>query len=346
MRFFLTLLISFQMISASLAVELGEKKSFSGKKHLFSTLARSEAQSFEGLLRSELKKAKTEGVLYSNKKYNPIFREISRGSWIYQADGNKVSFTTADIYKGQMVVNGKVLKFKGVPLAELEKQAEKLFVKKTSFLEKLYYNTFGIQEASACELVCAAVIVVVVVAIVGKAVFELMIKPEKMVKRLNEMKKKLDNDAMMCEEAGSDYNKYSSTFSLASSIGERSAMGSMSEPSEAMEYAIKKQLESGSRKNEDCFQIMNEIGKKVDIDIPIPSQRQIQMRELAGARLQNEEVDVANAAFNLCSSFNRLGACMENFVAAHVNDSDIDNFKDKAEDNYYRYERKSKASRQ
>ncbi len=346
MRFFLTVLISLQLMTSSFASELGEKKSFSTSKHLYSTIAQVDAVHFEQALRKEIKRTRQEGFTYLNKKFNPTFKETTPGHWEYQAQGNTITFSSTDIYQGQILINNQVLKFRGIPLSELEKKAEKLLVTKTTLLEKVFYNTFGIQEAQACELVCAAVIVVIVAAVIGTAVYELMIKPEKMVKRLNEMKNKLENDANMCEEAGNDQSKYMQTFDLTNSIGNRSALGSMNSSTEALEYSIKKQLESGNRNNEDCYQIMHEIGKKVDLDIPVPSARQITMRELAGGRLQNEKVDVANAAFNLCESYNKLGSCIENFVSAHVNDSDINTFKDSATPSHYRYQKSLRGSRQ
>lgn len=340
MRFFITLMISFQLMASSIAADLGEKKPFTAHRHLYSTMSAVEARDFEETLRKEILRTQKEGFTYLKQTYKPTFKETEPGKWEYKAQGNFISFTSADIYQGQILINGKPLKFKGVPLSDLEKKAEKLLVTKTSFLEKVFKNTLGIEEAQACELICAAVVVVIVAAVIGTAVYQLMVKPEKIVKRLNEMKKKLETDANTCEEAGNDQSKYMQTFDLANSIGNRSALGSVSSSSEALEYAIKKQLESGNRNNEDCYQIMHEVGKKVDVEIPIPSQRQIQMRELAGARLQNEKVDVANAAFNLCESYNKLGSCMENFVSAHVNDSDINTFKESATPSHWRYQRR------
>lgn len=346
MRAFLTFMISLQLVTSSFAAGLGEKKSFSTSKHLFSTMAQVDARHFEQILRKEIKRTRKEGFTYLKQNYKPSFKETKPGHWQYQAQGNTISFSSSDLYEGQVLVNNKVLKFRDVSLTDLEKKAEKLLVTKTTFLEKVFYNTVGIQEAEACELVCAAVIVVIAAAVIGTAVYELMIKPEKMVERINEMKTKLESDANMCEEAGNDQSKYMQTFVLTNSIADRSALGSMNSTSEALEYSIKKQLEEGNRNNEDCYQIMHEIGEKVDLEIPVPSQRQIQMRELTGARLQNEKVDVANAAFNLCESYNKLGSCIENFVAAHVNDSDINTFKDSATPSHYRYQRRTQGSRQ
>lgn len=340
MRFFLTFMISFQLMASSQASELGEKKPFTVSRHLYSVMSFFESRDFEATLRKEILRTEKEGFTYLQQIYKPTFKETQTGQWEYRAQGNTISFSSEDIFQGQILINGKALSFKDVPLNELERRAEKLLVTKTSFLEKVLYQTIGIDKAQACELVCAAVIVVIVAAVIGTAVYQLMVKPEKIVKRLNEMKKKLERDANTCEEAGNDQSKYMQTFDLANSIGNRSALGSVTSSSEALEYSIKKQLESGNRNNDDCYQIMHEVGKKVDVNIPVPSQRQIQMREIAGTRLQNEKVDVANAAFNLCESYNKLGSCMENFVSAHVNDSDINTFKESATPSHYRYQRR------
>lgn len=354
MRLLLALIISFQFVSAPIAAELGESKPFTVRDHLLVTMAKSEARDFEAITRKLLDQVSKEGLksitddqsILSKGDIRPVFKEKSPGSWEYKTQGNKIAFNLADLQIGQMHINGKVLKFKDVPLAQLEKNAEKLLVlNKTSMIELIFNKTLGIESAEACELICAAVILVVVVAVIGKVVYELMIKPEKMVKRLQEMKSKLDQDAIACNEAKNDEAKYNKTFALANNVANRSAVSSAKSPADALEYALKKQLEEG-RKNEDCFQIMNEVGKKVKVDIPIPNQRQIDRRELLGAGLQNEKVDVATAAFNLCSSYNQLGSCMENFVAAHVNDSDINTFKDIATPNHNRYQRNSGTGRQ
>lgn len=353
MRFILALIISFQFVSAPVAAELGENKPFTVREHLMRTMARSEAQDFESSTRLLLEQVSKEGVksftqdpmILSKGNLKPIFKEKSPGSWEYKTQGHKISFTLLDLKMGQMLVNGKVLTFKNVPFNVLEKNAEKLMAfKKTSMVELIFNKTFGIENAEACELVCAAVVIVFVVAIVGIALNELMFKPEKMVKRLQEMKNKLDKDAKACNEAKTDSANYDKTFSLASSISDKAAYSSTS-PSEALEYALKKQLEAG-RKNEDCYQIMHEVGKKVDLKIPVPTEKQIQRRELLGSGLANEKVDVASAAFALCSSYNDLGSCMENFVAAHVNDSDISSFKDQATQSHWRYQKKAGVGRQ
>ena len=346
MRILINFVIIMQLISASFAHDLGEQKPFAPKRHLLSTISATEARAFEETLRSQIDLTTKNGFVYKGTTYRPSFKETSPGSWSYLAQGNKISFTGLDIFQGQIYINDKALTFKGMPLEELEQKAEKLLIKKTSLLRRIYLNSIGIQEAEACELICGAVVVVLAAAIIGTAVYQLMVKPEKVVKRLNEMKDKLDKDASTCEESRNDRDKYEKTFSLANSISDRSAIGSVTSTSEAIEYAMKKQLEIGDRKNEDCFKIMNEVGKKLDINIPVPSDRQIQMRELMGAKLQNEKVDVANSAFNLCQSYNRLGSCMDKFVAAHVNDSDISTFKETAEPSHWRYQKRMQGSQQ
>lgn len=340
MRFLLSLFISFSIVTAPFAAEVGEKRPFTVKDHLLTQLTKEEAKDFEKTLREELAKARHHGVDIFGRRNRPRYVETKKGHWESKSEGHKVSFSSTDIYEGRILINGAPLMFRDVPLETLQTEAEKLLKKKSSYLR------FMIDDAYACELVCGAVILVLAAAVVGSALYQLMIKPEKMVKRLQDMKKRLDSDANSCEESKSDPLKYDQTFALASSLSDRTALNSVSSPSTALEFAIKNQLSNGDRKNEDCFQIMNEVGKKVKLDIPIPTQRQIQMRELSGGTLTNDKVDVANAAFNLCSSYNKLGSCMEGFVAAHVNDSGVSTFKDSAEFNHYKYQRKAGASRQ
>lgn len=364
MKLFISLLISFHIISAPVfAAEVGEKQSVSVRKLLDQSMAASEAADFDATTRELLERSSKDGVqslladlkpgdkgaiegFIKNENLKPKFTEKSPGVWEYKTQGHVISFSLLDLHQGQMKINGKIFNYKKITMADLPAAAEKaLALKKTSMVEMIFKNTLGIQDAQACELVCAAVIFVVAVAIIGTAVYELMVKPKKMVKRLQEMKKKLDQDAKTCEAARDDSGQYEKTFSLASHIADRAAYNSTSS-SDALEYAIQKQLAAGGRKNEDCYQIMNEIGKKVKIDIPVPTERQIERRELLGTGNMNEEVDVANAAFNLCSSYNQLGSCMERFVAAHVNDSDINTFKDQATPSHYRYQKKAGAAAQ
>jgi hypothetical protein len=40
-------------------------------------------------------------------------------------------------------------------------------------------------------------------------------------------------------------------------------------------------------------------------------------------------------------SYNKLAGCMEQFIASHVNDSDITSFKEEARRSHYQYQRKA-----
>lgn len=357
MRFLLALIISFQFVSAPVvAAELGEAQPFTVRNHLINSMAKAETREFESNARLLIEQASTEGIkglttdeyVLSRINAKPVFVEKTPGSWEFKADGHKITFTLLDLYQGQMNLNGKVLKYKNVPYSVLEKNAEKILsTKKVSFLKIMFDKTIGIESADAA--IFLILVAVFAVAIIGVALNELMFKPAKMVKRLKELKAKLDKDAVACNEAKNDSTKYDQTFSLASSISDKSAYSSTS-PADAMEFALKKQLDGSERKNQDCFQIMHEVGKKVNLDIKVPTAQQISRREnleAAGSEsLKNEEFDVASAAFNLCSSYNQLGSCMENFVAAHVNDSDISSFKDQATQSHWRYQKKAGVGRQ
>lgn len=350
MRLSLSLLIVFQLIAVPAGADVGEKKPFKVSQHLWSTMAKVDAEEFEASLRTKLEEVAKKGVeqvtttvapadlkkIGTLKTLKPLFKEVSRGKWEYHSDGNVISFSVIDIYEGRLLINGIPLDFTNKTFDQLESGAQKLLSKKTTLLRKLIDESFSIKNAQACELVCASVVVVFVVAMLGTAVYQMFIKPERMVRRLNEMKKKLDSDAQMCEESRTDSSQYSKTFALAESISERTSLNSFGSANDAMEYAIKRRHEM--IRNEDCFQIMNEVGKKLKVDIPIPTDRQILRRELTGAGLQNEAVDLGSAAIKLCDSYNRLGSCMNMFLQAHVNDEGFGSIKD-VEPNHSRYRR-------
>lgn len=359
MRFLLALIISFQFVAGPVtASELGETKPFTVKDHLINSMAKAEAKDFEEHARLLVEKVSKEGVksiatdeyALSRANRKPVFVEKTPGSWELKSEGHKLSFTLNDLHQGQMLLDGKILKFKGVSLPMLEKDAEKILEgKKVSFLNILFNKTIGIESAEA--LVPLLIIVgILAVALIGAALQTWMLGPKKIVQRLNELKAKLDSDAVACNEAKNDSSKYDQTFSLASNISSKSSTNSTS-AADAMELALKEQMQRGNRNNQDCFQIMHDLGKRARIDIPMMSPQEVSRRENAaavgiGAGIGSDPYNVGNAAFNLCSSYNQLGSCMENFVAAHVNDSGIDSFKEQATQSHWRYQRKAGVGRQ
>lgn len=356
MRFLLAVIISFQFISAPVAAELGEKKPFTSKEHLLSQLAFHEASEFETLLREQLQSLSVKGSeattasaseeekgLFKklNKDIRPVFIEKRKGYWETTVKGQKISFTSADIYEGNLFINGNVFKFKDVPMSGLEQEVEKKLQTKTSLIQKIFQESLGIQSAHADFGVSILIIAAVVglVAFLAKMIWENMNNPKKLVKQFTEMKNKLESDANSCENAQSDPSAYMDTFNLTNSVSSQSPEAKIKTPSEALTVAVRTGLERSNRKSEDCFQIMSDAGNKANLKIPIPNSNQIERRAALGSTGKNEEFSVMDAAFNLCDSYNKLTSCMGKFVAAHVNDSGISSFKEKARADQYEYKK-------
>lgn len=69
------------------------------------------------------------------------------------------------------------------------------------------------------------------------------------------------------------------------------------------------------------------------------------MESGAGSKLKSK-TDTKGALYNMCLNYNKLAGCMEQFIASHVNDSDITSFKEAARRSHLQYQRSSGASGQ
>ena len=83
------------------------------------------------------------------------------------------------------------------------------------------------------------------------------------------------------------------------------------------------------------------VGKKIGIDIPMVSDQAISNMEMGVGFKINSSTDTKGALYNMCMSYNKLAGCMEQFIASHVNDSDITSFKEEARRSHYQYQRKA-----
>lgn len=84
------------------------------------------------------------------------------------------------------------------------------------------------------------------------------------------------------------------------------------------------------------------VGKKIGIDIPMLSDQAISRMEILGGDYKAvSATDTKGALYNMCMSYNKLAGCMEQFIASHVNDSDISSFKEEARRSHYQYQRKA-----
>ncbi len=337
----MTFILCFSLIVTPAMAEVGEVGIFTPRVYLKNAVAVNEVENFQNSMKtlmSDLSQKGAESIVdqmgekLSGSEKRMIltliakscmkrfsFNEVSAGSWQYKSGSHKIAFTLMDLHNKILTINGKSFDFRKISYEDLEKALSHYeTTKSTSLIRKMFDNTFGMESAHAMGPF-AVVVAIVAVVILGVAMYELKFKPERMVKRLNELQQKINEDATNCQEAGTDDAKYQKTVNLASSINERSAYNSNS-PAAALQLALKTQLDAGNRNDEDCYRIMHDAGNRLGAEIPIPSDSQIQRHE-GGIAPINPRADVAGAAIALCRSYNALGSCLSQFVGAQVNDS-------------------------
>lgn len=371
MRTLIALLLSFQFTTAPVAAELGEHKPYNPSKRLVDLMSHEEAKGFlasveaqvESLMKvgakeymrsapslSKEDKQQVENLIASAKGNRiPLFAEKTKGHWVASFDGRKVSFSLADIYKKQIMVDGKVVSFKDASIAQIQERITDALSNKKTTLFKTIYGQIFISDAYA-EPISGAILVIIaaVVAAVlgGLAWYNWKHKPEKAVEALNEVSKKLEADAASCDAAKTNNQDYNKTFDLASEVGGRTELNSLTSTDNALRYLIKEQIVSGERQSADCFDMSHLVGKKIGIDIPMLSDRAIASMESGAGFKLNSKTDTKGALYNMCLNYNKLAGCMEQFIASHVNDSDISSFKEEARRSHFQYQRSSGASGQ
>lgn len=371
MRAILALVLSFHFINTSSARELGERAPYSPTTHLLQLLSQQEALTFQSIAEAEVSKFRQQGIsTYTSQlthlspedqqslksvvaqvrgKKLPAITEKTKGQWVVDTKHGTLVFTYVDLFKRQVQLNGEVVSFKNLSIAQLQALiTEKLQPKKVSWLD-VVGSQLGVSAAQAEPV--SGVIAVVIVAVVGmvlagSAWYQWSYKPEKAVKNMNEVSKKLDADAEACESAKVDAASYDRTFDVASEVSERSRLNSMTSTERALQFVIKEQITSGERKATDCYNAIHEAGKKMGLDVPLVTENQLARRELMSGAKMNQATDTKSALFGICDSYNRLAACMEQFVQSHVNDGEIGNFKDDAVRSHRTYQRRSEAQGQ
>ena len=367
MRTLFAMLLTFQFVTAPVAAELGEHQPYSPAKRLVDLMSHEEAKGFLATVEAQVDslmkvgakeymrsashltkedKQQVEAIIASAKGNRiPLFTEKSKGYWVASFDGRKVSFTLADIYKQQIMVEGKVISFKDASVAQIKDRiTEALGSKKTTMLQMIYGQIF-VSDAYA-EPISGTILVIIaaVVAAVlgGLAWYHWKHKPEKAVQALKEVTRKLEADAASCDAAKTNSGNYNKTFDLASEVGDRTELNSLTSTDNALRYLIKEQIVSGERQNADCFDMAHLVGKKIGIDIPMLSDQALSRMEILGGDYKAvSATDTKGALYNMCMSYNKLAGCMEQFIASHVNDSDITSFKEEARRSHYQYQRKA-----
>lgn len=373
MKILLALIISFQFVAAPFAAELGEKGETTMKVVMVEKLSGVVANDFETRVRSSLKDFHKDGaekfiktnkiiiegedkkILHDMKKdfkRMPQFVEVKRGVWQAEVNKHKVSFSLADLYQDTIHINGVAFNFKDKSLMEIYKGIEGLVpVEKTTWYKTLLNNTLLIQEAEAALFIPALLLLagVVFVAVwIKKAYNKHIVKPKEAAAKFNSLVGDLNAQANQCESAGNDSDAYYATFKNASDIGNSSKLKSMTSPSEALQLMIKGQVENGNFNSEECFGSLAKAGEKLGMAVPdVNSEMFKKRREIlaSGIGFVNPESNT-DALIGLCSAYNRLASCMNRFVGAHVNGSEIEEFKDKANESFYEYKSSGGATKQ
>ncbi len=365
MRTLLVVLISFQMISGPVAAELGESKELSLKQVTIEELAKESSSAFSKDVRIELEKIEKMGLqTYVQKsenlkdedkkliaseikhlkasKINP-FKESSRGQWEIKVGPHLLTYSLTDIYLQQLVINGEIFSYKGKTLAQSKLEILQILNKKkaTSSIEALV--NFHLPSAYAMEPISAVVIVALVAIVLGTTVYYAHFKPRKTVEKIKATAQQLKARADTCENAASTRENYDSTYQFATNISERTLLNSATSAENALQLHLKKQLEgSGAQANgsSTCGQAVGDALRSIGIDAPGATEleRSQNRREAMGRPLEaDSETDINGAMMGLCSTYNRLQGCMDQFVRAHTNDGGIGNFKDDELYNYTRY---------
>lgn len=364
MRIIFSSIILIQMSVSSIAAEVGQIKEFSAKDTLIKTMVKVEAEEFYKIVKSNIDKANAEGtakfiegsptlspeeketfkkLIDKSEAKRPNLYEVSPGVWQAKYKKYTVSISIEDLYEGKLKINGQVFNFKDIPASELETNILDFAIalERTSFWRVLINRTIGIESAEAAIFVHAMAVVAAVA--LGYALYKWKYQPEQTVTKLNEIKNKLAAESAACEEAGSNSQKYTQTYQLASSIGDQSVMSSTS-PQNALEHLIQKHISNGE--GEDCYQTMHSAGKKLKVDIPLLTPGQKQQAEIDGIGSKvNKKTDKVGALYEMCSAYDRLTSCMSGFVQTHINNSDVKGFKDKAKESFEQYQRKGSGPR-
>ncbi|HXH73795.1 MAG TPA: hypothetical protein VNJ08_02450 [Bacteriovoracaceae bacterium] len=362
MKFLLSLFISFQFMTASLAAELGQNKDLDLSTYLSRQLATAVAEDFESKVRSGLEEIQTKGLnkfisqhrlplmkgdnaLIKNHKVKETFVELKKGFWEAKVSGQTLSFSLSDLYNDTINVNGMPLNFKGKNLTQIQNDLAQMDQPKTS-----WFKNFFISEAEAGFPVGAVIIVaaLIFVAVYTKHLYNKHVtKPRETALKFKQLTRDLYAQASVCENAGSSDEAYSSTYKSASDIGNSTQLKALTSPSDSLMLMIKTQIEQGNFNAEECFTSLQEDGEKLKLSVPdVKSQRFKQRRKLLSdpdIRYPSND-DSTDTLITLCNAYNRLSSCMGKFVGAHINGSDINNFEDRASKNFYQYQ--SRASKQ
>lgn len=346
MKFIFGLVLTFQFINSPVQAQMGEKPTFNHLKHATDVLTSHQASAFTDAAEIMMDELKIEGASKflqsanytseSEKKSvmailkktgtgtTPVFKRNKADEWVMQVYDHKISMSIVDLYKRQIVINGKTLSYANESIESFEKRVRaELTPTKTTMLKQLWQQV-AIPEAQAMEPISAVVIAVVAIAILGTALYYIHYKPKAAVARLVESSLDLKSKADACEGAGQNRQNYESTHSLAGSIASRSTLNSLTDTQLVLQNELRKNL-AASNESVDCEQSVRSAADQIGIDVPSAQMLATarQRREARQSVLGPEsETDVTGALFQMCGEYQRLSNCMSQFVSHHVDNGE------------------------
>jgi hypothetical protein len=307
MKFILSLLISFQFISAPvIAAEVGEAKSFSSREYLKNALAEQAAKDFEATVRDAVQMAESgrtntfmkeqlntyskadqetlKGWLAQSPVAEMKFKETSPGIWKGKLGKHIISFSLIDLHEEKIRIDNKTILMKGLTLAQLETKISDIIQPKTTFLNTIMNQVF-IAEANAMVF-----LLVIVVALLAAAIWA----ASKLTKSSNE-NKSLDQiiagDLQKCQDSKYNKSSYNDTFEKAVSIAE-------DEAGISIKGRFMKLLSNDEQDEQTCLQVFE-----------------------SSAIVSNQYSDSQKSA--ICKNVEQLAGCMNDFVQTHVKDETV-----------------------
>lgn len=332
MKLFISLLISFHIISAPVLAGVGEKEEFSMKAELISAMTEAEANVFRDQVRSGLSEVAKSGLdqfLTTNlkdltaeettalkdiqkltKNTTPKFREVKPGEWLYKEKGHTVTFTLLSLHQGHIFLDGEKFDFAESNLAQLKTKLENWEPTKKKTVFNHFNNLFGIGDAEALG---PAILIVglFAAAIIGYALYKFKWQPEASVKKINEIKARLEKKKEACETSPDSIEGFDQAVDLVKPSYSHD---------DKFDLALKQMITSSAINGDSCYDAAHQVGKAIKTDVPKLTEQQKNYLELnGGGNKFVKETDVKGALYDMCRSFNQLRNCMSTFAAKNVN---------------------------
>jgi hypothetical protein len=251
-------------------------------------------------------------------------KQRSVGAWEAISGTQRVSFTAADLYQGQIFINNSAYSFQGKSLEQVHKDISALLSKKTSSVP--FSSLLGIQDAHAFWPIIVGVGILAVIAIIY-AKNKLYNSREDTVKALSILKGKIEEDHNKCQQAGrANSAGYLNEFFRDAELSIFPRNANLGATEKALRMAVKKSALESSYNDNDCYETVKVYGNKIGLEIPTMTLSELQSRR-EGTPLGkfNSATDVKTALFNACESYNQMVDCVDSLVEEQVNNQ-LDNW--------------------